>query len=68
MVFKIGDCPRKASGKVSQDYAWSLNNLAIIYQDIGNYTKAEALHLEAFILLLIEVLGIMNPDYASSLR
>ncbi|MBK6859700.1 MAG: tetratricopeptide repeat protein [Saprospiraceae bacterium] len=37
----------KAIGKEHPDYVWSLNNLALLYKDIGNYQKAEPLYLEA---------------------
>ncbi|MBK6859701.1 MAG: tetratricopeptide repeat protein [Saprospiraceae bacterium] len=37
----------KAIGKDHPDYAGSLNNLAILYSDMGNYQKAEPFFLEA---------------------
>ncbi|MFZ1378879.1 MAG: tetratricopeptide repeat protein, partial [Saprospiraceae bacterium] len=37
----------KLLGKENLDYAWSLNNLAILYVDIGKFDKAESFYLQA---------------------
>ncbi|MCF8247126.1 MAG: tetratricopeptide repeat protein [Saprospiraceae bacterium] len=56
----------KAVGKYHSDYAWSLNNLAILYRDIGQYDKAETLYLESK-AIREKALGKEHPDYAGSL-
>jgi tetratricopeptide (TPR) repeat protein len=48
------------------DTATSLNNLASLYQVMGEYAKAEPLYQEAFGILR-KVLGPENPDTATSL-
>ncbi|MBK8243040.1 MAG: tetratricopeptide repeat protein [Saprospiraceae bacterium] len=57
----------KVLGKEHIDYAWSLNNLAILYMDMGNYGKAEPLFLESK-AIREKVLGKEHPDYAASLN
>ena len=49
------------------DYATSLNNLALYYSDLGNYTEAIRLVTEAMNILK-EILGISHPHYATSLN
>lgn len=49
------------------DYAKSLNNLALLYQDIGQYEKVEALLMETR-TIREEVLGRYHVDFASSLN
>ncbi len=56
----------KVPGKVHPDYAGSLNNLAILYTDMGNYEKAESFHLEAK-AIREKVPGNEHPDYAWTL-
>ncbi|MCE7925732.1 MAG: CHAT domain-containing protein [Haliscomenobacteraceae bacterium CHB4] len=56
----------KALGKEHPDYAWSLNNLASLYLDMGNYEKAQPLYVEA-LTVYEKVLGKEHPEYALSL-
>ncbi|MBK9722535.1 MAG: CHAT domain-containing protein [Saprospiraceae bacterium] len=57
----------KAIGKEHPDYVWSLNNLALLYKDIGNYQKAEPLYLEAK-AISEKTVGKVHPDYAMILN
>ena len=52
-------------GKKHPTYALSCNNLANLYIDMGQYDKAESLHLES-IKIREQVLGKQHPDYAQS--
>ena len=45
----------------------SLNNLAVLYQDMGEYAKAEPLYQEA-LRIRQKVLGPEHPDTAQSLN
>jgi CHAT domain-containing protein/Flp pilus assembly protein TadD len=49
------------------DYAWSLNNLAILYKELGSYEIAEPLYLQAK-AVREKVLGSDHPLYAASLN
>jgi tetratricopeptide (TPR) repeat protein len=56
------------SGDVqSKDYSTSLNNLAGLYLDQGNYSKAEPLYLQS-ITIDKKILGENHPDYATTLN
>jgi CHAT domain-containing protein len=57
----------KEYGKKHKKYAESLINLAISYYEIGNYTKAEPLYIEA-LNIRKKVLGENHIDYATSLN
>ncbi len=48
-------------------YAHSLNNLAMLYQAMGDYAKAEPLFLQA-LEISKRALGENHPDYATSLN
>ena len=52
-------------GKKSAAYATSLNNVALIYADAGNYVQAEPLFIEAR-NIRASVLGKEHVDYAAS--
>jgi len=54
-------------GKEHPDYAWSLNNLAILYMKSGSYEKAEPLYFESK-AIREKALGKEHPDYAGSLN
>jgi CHAT domain-containing protein/Tfp pilus assembly protein PilF len=58
---------QKESGIDSRNYANSLNNLALLYNNMGNYTKAEPLYVEAMNIWK-KVLGTEDPDYATSMN
>jgi CHAT domain-containing protein/Tfp pilus assembly protein PilF len=60
------DSGPKILGENHSDYADSLNTLAAIYIDMGNYTKAEPLCQKA-LEIRQEILGENHPDYADSL-
>src|SRR5205823_110327 len=49
------------------DYANNLNNLASLYQDMGEYEKALPLYREA-IAIRKKILGTEHPDYVISLN
>ena len=49
------------------DTASSLNNLALLYKDMGDYAKAEPLYKEA-LEIRQKVLGQEHPDTALSLN
>src|SRR5207302_1473056 len=49
------------------DYATSLNNLACVCDDQGNFAKAEPLYVEA-LAIRKQALGEKHPDYAPSLN
>ena len=48
------------------DYATSLNNLGVLYSDLGDYAKAEEYHLQS-LAIRKKVLGEEHADYANSL-
>ena len=58
---------KQVLGIKNPDYAASLNNLALLYQNMGNYSAAESIYLES-ISIKKEVLGKKHPDYATSLN
>src|SRR5688500_13084317 len=51
----------KAYGKQHPEYATCLNNLALSYQDMDSYAKAEPLFLEA-LQIRERTLGKQHPD------
>ena len=57
---------KQALGEKHPSYAVNLANLARFYDQLGNYSKAEPLLLQAM-QIRREVLGDNHPDYASSL-
>ena len=54
-------------GKTGNEYAYSLNNLAAIYERTGRYFKAEPLYDQA-LSICRHVLGANHPDTAVSLN
>ena len=54
-------------GENHPDYATSLNNLAGLYQAMGDYAKAEPLFRQA-LEINKRALGENHPDYATSLN
>ncbi len=58
---------KEALGEDNPDYGNSLSNLAVLYQSMGENTKAEPLFGEAK-KIKEKILGRENPDYASSLN
>jgi CHAT domain-containing protein len=56
----------KAVGTGHPDYAVSLNNLAGVYQAMGDYARAEPLYREA--LAIYKAVGTGHPNYAVSLN
>ena len=58
---------QKVLGPEHPDTATSLNNLAVLYQDMGEYAKAEPLYQEA-LRIRQKVLGPEHPDTAMSLN
>ena len=54
-------------GKTGNEYAAALNNLGMIYDNIGRYSDAEPL-LEEALLIRRRVLGADHPDTAESLN
>ena len=63
----FADLVLRLKGTYDPDYASSLNNLAVLYESLSDYTKAEPLFLEAK-TILEKVLGKEHPDYATSLN
>jgi CHAT domain-containing protein len=59
------DIREKVLGKLHPDYANSCNNLAVLYENQGLYSKAEPLYLEAKDIKE-KVLGKLHPNYATS--
>jgi len=57
----------KTLGKEHPDYEKSLNNLRILYREMGAHEKAEPLYLEAR-AIREKILGKEHPDYASILN
>ena len=57
----------KEFGKKHENYATSLNNLALLYNDMVQYEKAEPLIIEA-IKIRKEILGDKHPNYIISLN
>ncbi len=57
----------KMLGKNHPDYATSLNNLAMLYQAMGAFDKAEPLMKQA-LEITKKALGENHPDYATSLN
>ena len=60
------DIREKLLGKESLDYAWSLSNLALLYNYVGKHDKSEMYFLES-IQIRAKLLGRDHPIYASSL-
>ena len=58
---------QKVLGPEHPDTATSLNDLAVLYQDMGEYAKAEPLLQEA-LRIRQKVLGKENPGTATSLN
>ncbi len=54
-------------GREHPDYAASLQNLAVLYKNMGQYEKAEPLYLESK-AIREKALGRENPAYAESLQ
>ena len=57
---------QEALGEQHPDYATSLNNLAGIYESMGDYAKAET-HLTQALAIYREVLGEGHLDYATGM-
>ena len=57
----------KISGEKHPSYATTLNNLAVCYDKLGDYTIAIELHNQA-LKIRKTVLGEAHPDYANSLH
>jgi CHAT domain-containing protein/tetratricopeptide (TPR) repeat protein len=57
---------KEVLGEHHPDYADSLNSLALLYEDQGEYAKAASLCREA-LQIKKQVLGERHPDYAASL-
>jgi tetratricopeptide (TPR) repeat protein len=55
---------KKVLGENHPDYATSLNDLAVLYYTMGNYTAAEPLYKEA-LAIHKKVSGENHPDYAT---
>ena len=64
---RIKQIRQRILGNEHPDYATSLNNLAVLYESIGSYERAEPLYLET-IKIYGKVLGKEHPDYATSLN
>ncbi len=64
---KSKDIRERVLGKEHPDYAWSVNNLALLFVAISNYEKAEQFFLEA-ITIREKALGKEHVDYAASLN
>lgn len=58
---------KEVLGNKNLDYVNSLNNLANLYREMGNYAAALTLYKEA-LAIRKEVLGEKHPDYALSLN
>ena len=58
---------KEVLGEKHPEYARSLNNLAVLYNDMGDYAKAEPLYRQA-LAIRKEVLGEKHPEYAQSLN
>jgi tetratricopeptide (TPR) repeat protein/CHAT domain-containing protein len=58
---------KEALGERHPSYATSLNNLALLYDSMGDYGKAEPLHRQALDIRK-EALGDKHPHYAESLN
>src|SRR5216683_701800 len=61
------DFVRQSIGEQSTWFAQSLNNLALLYDDVGEYPKAEPL-LEQALAIKRTILGEEHPDVAGSLN
>jgi len=57
---------KRLIGEQHRDYASSLNNLAALYESMGDYARAEPQFLQAK-AIEEKVLGKVHPDYATSL-
>jgi len=58
---------KKALGEEHPDYASSLNNLGMLFSDMGDYKAAEPYYKQA-LEIRKKALGEEHPDYASSLN
>jgi CHAT domain-containing protein/tetratricopeptide (TPR) repeat protein len=64
---KVLEIRKRGWGEWHPDYAVSLNDLAALYQDQGEYAKAGLLHRQA-LAIRKQVLGERHPAYAQSLN
>jgi len=64
---KAREIRKKTRGEKTPQYAESLNNLALMYQNVGDYARAESLCRQAMEIWK-EVLGEKDPDYAAGLN
>jgi tetratricopeptide (TPR) repeat protein len=67
LATRVRDVVRQALGEAHPDTATSLNNLALLYDVIGNYAAAEPLYREA-LAVQRQALGEVHPDTATSLH
>ncbi|WP_157199044.1 tetratricopeptide repeat protein, partial [Methanolacinia paynteri] len=65
IAIQIVKLSRKYYGEEHPDYATSLNNLAGVYNSMGNYSAAEPL-LRQSMEIRRKTLGEEHPDYAQS--
>ena len=54
-------------GQTHPDYASSLDNIGLLYSEIGDFSKAEQYYLQASYIYRL-VLGETHPEYAASLN
>jgi tetratricopeptide (TPR) repeat protein len=66
IAIKVKDDTEKKFGDTSISYAYILNNLAGLYESVGNYAAAEPLNKQA-LTIFKKVFGEAHPDYATSL-
>ncbi|MCS6969338.1 MAG: tetratricopeptide repeat protein, partial [Bernardetiaceae bacterium] len=57
----------KEFGKQHSNYASAVNNLALLYEKIGDYARAEPLYQQA-LQIVKATLGENHPDYATALN
>jgi tetratricopeptide (TPR) repeat protein len=67
LALRIYTLARQHFGKNHPDFAAALNNLAVLYDRIGNYTQAERLYWRA-LAIKRTTLGEIHPDVAASLN
>ncbi len=67
MATKAAAIRKQVLGEQHPDYANSLNDMAYIYHNMGEYARAEPLYTQA-IEIDKQVLGEQHPNYATSLK
>ncbi|QQS30005.1 MAG: tetratricopeptide repeat protein [Sphingobacteriales bacterium] len=67
LLLKLSELIREELGEESSEHAATINNLALLCSNNGNYEQSELLNKQA-LEIMEKVLGEEHPDYATSLN